>query len=325
MEASAVAAQERKANDDFANAEKSAAKRSWFGGTGNKETAAELFKSAGVAYKVAKKFDRGGIAFTKCAEMHHVLGNKLDELNAVVEAAGCYKQGGATKDAVASYSQAAEMCMDSNRLGAAAKHYREIGEIYEAEFEFDKAIRAFKQAAEFFKMDNSNSNANTCNLKVAAHSAQHLNDYDTAIKIFETVGKEAAQNSLLKYSAKKYFFHAGLCRLAAGKTVDESRAHVEAYKDFDVSFPKQRECGFLLGALDAIEAGDAEDFTGKITAFDNISPLDPWTTSICLRIKKSINRTEIDLTGDSLCNDSPAPSNSSAAAAAAGGDDDDLC
>ena len=49
-------------------------------------------------------------------------------------------------DAVAAYSAAAEMCMDQNRLGPAAKHYKEIGEIYEGEFEFDKAIKALKQA-----------------------------------------------------------------------------------------------------------------------------------------------------------------------------------
>lgn len=72
MEAAAVASQERKANEDFEAAEKKAAKRcmalpnlqlvdyhqsrrSWFGGTGNKEDASELFKSAGIAYRVAHK------------------------------------------------------------------------------------------------------------------------------------------------------------------------------------------------------------------------------------------------------------------------------
>ena len=314
--------------------------------------------------------------------MHNKLGNKLDELNAFVEAANAYKQCSpkgvqrletrhtaacattmfgfgcrdvptvaantlaprrtlcpvvqnhtatgialtlriCLADAVAAFSAAAEMCMDQNRLGPAAKHYKEIGEIYEGEFEFDKGIKALKQAADFFKMDNQNSNSNTCNLKVAAHSAQHINDYDAAIKIFETVGKEASQNNLLKYSAKKYFFQAGLCRLAADKPLEDSKAHIESYKDYDVTFVKQRECGFLLGACEAIEAGDAEDFTAKITAYDNISQLDPWTTSICLRIKKAIGEVDLnDLTG----NDAGGAAGGEAGPVAGGGDDgDELC
>lgn len=324
MEAGAIAAQERKADADFSEAEKKAAKRSWFGGTGNKEDAAELFKSAGVAYKVAKRFDRAGLAFTKSAELHHTLGNKLDETNAYVEAANCYKEC-SPREAVAAFTSAAEMCMDANRLGAAAKHYREIGDIYEKDFEFDKAVRALKQAADFFKMDNQSSNANQCNLKVAAHSAQHLNDYDSAIKIFETVGKEACGNNLLKYSAKKYFFHAGLCRLASGKTPDECRAHIEAYQDYDVTFSKQREGVFLIDACEAVANCDADEFTQKIGAFDQISQLDAWTTSICLRIKKSIasaGSAEVDLNAtDVVSTVSPGAS----APAASGGGDDDLC
>merc|ERR1711988_26016 len=323
MESAAIAAQERKANDDYAKAQALATKRSWFGGTGNKESAAELFKSAGVAYKVANQFDRAGGAFIESAKLHQVLGNKLDTLNCYVEAAQAYKQVN-QKDAVKCFEGAAEMCMDANRLGAAAKHWREIGEIYEKEFEFEKAFKAFKQAGDFFKMDNQSSNANTCNLKVAAFSAQHLNDYDTAIKIFETVGKEAAQNNLLKYSAKKYFFHAGLCRLAAGKPVEDCKSQFMAYQDYDVTFSKQRECKFLLEACDAITAGDADDFTSKITAFDNISQLDSWTTSICLRIKKTIQAGDsVDLTGGDT--DLGGYGGAPAAAGGGGGDDDDLC
>ena len=157
---------------------------------------------------------------------------------------------------------------------------------------------------------------------MAAHSAQHINDYDAAIKIFESIGKEASQNNLLKYSAKKYFFQAGLCRLVSGKPLEDSKSHIESYKDYDVTFVKQRECGFLLGACEAIETGDAEDFTGKITAYDNISQLDPWTTSICLRIKKAIGEVDLnDLTG----NDAPGGAAAGAAGGAGGSDGDELC
>merc|ERR1711939_871977 len=283
---------ERKAEEDFEKAEKKAAKRSWFGGTGNKEEAAELFSKSATAFKIAQKFDRAGAAFKRCAEIHHILGNKLDEQTNYVEAGNAYKMC-SPADAVAMLSAAAEMCMDANRLGSAAKHFRDIGEIYEKSFEFQKSSQAYSQAYNFFKMEGQQSNANACNLKVAAFSAQHLNDYDAAIKIFETIGKEACGNHLLKYSAKKHFFHAGLCRLASAAPIEVSQDAINAYKDYDVTFPKQRECDFLLEACGAIANADADRFTAKITDYDSISTLDAWTTCICLRIKKAIQANSV--------------------------------
>lgn len=131
---------------------------------------------------------------------------------------------------------------------------------------------------------------------------------------------------VVRTSAKKYFFQAGLCRLASGKPIDDSRANITAYQDFDPTFKQQREGVFLLDACDAIEMGDAEEFTRKITAFDQISQLDPWTTCICLRIKKSIataETRELDLSADVSVGETSTAA--TAASAAPGGDDDDLC
>jgi len=319
-----LAGQERKGDEDYAAAEKKAAKRSWFGGTGNKEDAAELFQSAGKNYKVAHKFERAAQSFIKSAEMHRILSNKLDECNCFVEAGNCYKQANNAAEAIKALTMAAEMCMDANRLSAAAKHWRDIGEIHEKEYDFELAIRALNQAADFFKLDNQNSNATQCLLKVAAHSAQHCNNYATGIKIFETVGKEAVQNNLLKYSAKKYFFHAGLCRLASEANLQDSQATIESYRDYDVTFHKQREYNFLIGACESIANGDADDFTRKITDFDSISQLDAWTTSICLRIKKAISTTNVPDLNNDLGDSGPMGMQASSAAANQD-DDDELC
>jgi alpha-soluble NSF attachment protein len=45
----------------------------------------------------------------------------------------------------------------------------------------------------------------------------------------------------------------------------------------------------------AIEAGDEEQFLDKLQAFDLISKLDKWKTSIFLRVKEGID-AEPDLT-----------------------------
>lgn len=49
-------------------------------------------------------------------------------------------------------------------------------------------------------------------LKVAQYAAQ-LEDYDKAIQIYESVAGSCLDSSLLKYSAKEYFFRAALCHL----------------------------------------------------------------------------------------------------------------
>lgn len=80
--------------------------------------------------------DRAGEAFLKSAELHHGLGNKLDELNNFVEAARAFKEckpkgsyhcqrtlrsthslAVCVADAIDAFAAAAEMCMDQNRYG----------------------------------------------------------------------------------------------------------------------------------------------------------------------------------------------------------------
>ena len=63
-----------------------------------------------------------------------------------------------------------------------------------------------------FLGEESNSSANKCLLKVAQYAAQ-LENYQKAIQIYEQVATTSLESSLLKYSAKEYFFRAALCHL----------------------------------------------------------------------------------------------------------------
>ncbi len=122
------------------------------------------------------------------------------------------------------------------RFSIAAKHHQTIAEIYESELaDLDRAVQHYEQAADYFKGDQdspkfvafnkqdfillllstgeeSNSSANKCLLKVAQYAAQ-LENYQKAIQIYEQVASASLDNSLLKYSAKEYFFRAALCHL----------------------------------------------------------------------------------------------------------------
>ena len=58
-------------------------------------------------------------------------------------------------------------------LLSSAKHHQAIAEIYESEMiDLEKAMQHYKQAADYFKGEESSSSANKCLLKVAQYAAQ---------------------------------------------------------------------------------------------------------------------------------------------------------
>merc|ERR1711959_217608 len=270
MEGGNFTHQQKRADETMKKAEVKSTKKGFlgWGATSNKEEAAELFQQAGVDYKVAQQFDSAGKAFNRCAEMHSILKNKHDELSAYVEAANVFKQCDTTA-AVNAFMRAAEMSMDMNRISQAAKHFKEIGELHEKEFQWRKAVDALRQAADFFNMENQSSNANGVLIKVAQFRAQYLSRDDPtqwtqAIQIYERIGKDSAGNNLLKYSAKKYFFAAGLCRLASGQSVNEVQDALHEYQIQDVSFKQQRENDLLQTMLQAVDKSNTELFQQKL-------------------------------------------------------------
>jgi alpha-soluble NSF attachment protein len=112
-------------------------------------------------------------------------------------------------------------------------------------------------------------------------------DYYKAIEHYEKVSVSSVSNNLMKYSVKDYFLKAGLCHLAVGDMVATNRAF-EKYRDIDPTFPSTREHQLLVDLAEAVEAGDQEVFSEKLFLFDQMSKLDKWKTTICLRIKNAI-------------------------------------
>ena len=86
--------------------------------------------------------------------------------------------------------------------------------------------------------EESNSSANKCMLKVAQYAAQ-LENYERAITIYEQVAASALESSLIKYSAKEYFFRAALCHLCVD--VVNAQHAVTRYEEQFPAFCDSRE------------------------------------------------------------------------------------
>jgi len=179
-----------------------------------------------------------------------------------------------------------ELFTGEGRFAIAAKHQKEIAEVYEAELDYEKSIEAYQTAADYFEGESSTSQANTCLLKVAQYSAQ-LENFQKAIELYEQVAKASLDNNLLKWGAKEHLHRAILCHLAAEDLVGAQKA-LENYKTWDASFGSSRECKFVEEIMQAVEKYDVEAFTQAVVDYDSISKLDNWKTKILLKIKQGI-------------------------------------
>ncbi|CAB1349384.1 unnamed protein product [Coregonus sp. 'balchen'] len=121
----------------------------------------------------------------------------------------------------------------------------------------------------------ANISANKCLLKVATYVAQ-LEQYQKAIEIYEQVGTNAMDSTLLKYSAKDYFFKAALCHFCVDML--NAKLALQKYEEMFPAFSDSRECKLV-----------------KVKEYDTVSRLDQWLTTMLLRIKKTIQEDESDL------------------------------
>jgi len=258
---------------------------SFFSGNAKFEDAVEMYTKAGNSFKIEKKWDRAGEAFTKAAECHLKLQSKHEAAQSYLSAAMCYKKTNITT-AVQCMKQGIEFYTEEGRFSIAAKHQKELAELYEDQSDLENAIAAYQTAADYHEGEGSTSAASSCLVKVALFSAQ-LERFDKAIELYEQIATQSIDNNLLKWSVKDYFLRAGLCHLAKGDVVAAERA-VERYLDMDATFSSQRECKFLQELVTACKNYDVEAFTSAVVEFDSISPLDSWKTSILLKIKNSI-------------------------------------
>lgn len=256
-----------------------------FGGANKQDEAIELYGRAANLYKMAKKWSKAGQTFVNVANHHAKLGNKHDSATNFVDASNCFKKSD-PKEAINCLSKAIDIYTDMGRFTIAAKHHQTIAEIYESEVaDLERAMQHYEKSADYFRGEESNSSANKCMLKVAGFAAQ-LEHYERAIKIYEEVAAQSLESSLIKYSAKDYFFRAALCHLCVD-SVNAQHA-IERYEEQFPAFGDSRECKLVKNLIKHLEDEDVDAFTGEVKNFDQISRLDQWYTTILLRIKKQM-------------------------------------
>ncbi|KAJ4704311.1 Alpha-soluble NSF attachment [Melia azedarach] len=255
------------------------------------DDAAELYAKSANYFKLAKSWDRAGSVFIKLSDCHLKSDNKHDAATAYVDAANCYKKT-SKKGAIKCLDQAVNLLLDIGRYSIAAKHCKDIAELYELEKNTEMATLYFERAAEYFENVGATTSANQCKLKVAQFSAEH-EQYQKAIEIYEKIAKESLDINLLKYGVRGHLLNAGLCQLCSGDIVAITKS-LECYEDLDPTFSRTREYKFLADLASAIDEEDVAKFTDVVKEFNSITRLDPWKTTLLWRVKDALKAKELE-------------------------------
>jgi len=213
----------------------------------------------------------------------------------------CYKNVDSAV-AIEKYQSAISLLCDAGRLTQAAKLSKEVAELFEndegptdggaeggAQERIRLAIENYEQAAELFGTEQSRSQESQCLAKVAelCSAAMEPPELLRAAQIYDKLGRQCLDSNLLKFNAKGYFLQSVLCHLANGDSIGASQA-LQRYENLDYTFTDAREGTFCRQLIECVENYDPEGFATACYEYDRITKLDPWKTSMLVKIKRSV-------------------------------------
>lgn len=301
---SAISRAQKNKGENFINQANSTLKKStWFASSTEQkyEDAAELFEKAANAYKVGSLFSEAGDAYKRAAKLYqNELKNLGEASKCLTNAGSCFKKS-SPSDAIETYRAAITLLCDAGRLTQAAKLSKEVGDIFDGELgggggedgnndNATLAIESYEQAAELFGMEDSKSQASQCLVKVAdlLSAALEPPDLSRAASIYEGLGTQCLDSNLLKYNAKGYYMQCIVCHLANGDAIASSQA-LQKFGNLDFTLGDSREGKFCARLIECVENFDTDDFATACFEYDRISKLNPWQTSMLVRVKRSID------------------------------------
>lgn len=282
---------EAKAIELRSQATKKVAKKSFlealFGGSSDRiEKAIEYYQKAGNMFKLAKNWLEAGTAYVDAADLYISINEHHNAANLFVNAAQCWKRID-QKKAVECFLKAIEIYTEMGRFPVAARYYQMIAEMMEENEDSRQAVKYYEQAADYYQSENHVINSNKCLTKVAEHAAIS-EEYSKAIEIFQRIAEFNLTTTMLKYSAKDYFFRAALCHLCADDGCNNVGNILNDYAKMCPDFNDSREYEFIIHLGKCLETCDEESFTKNTEMYDCFTRLHPWQVTMLLRIKRKI-------------------------------------
>lgn len=280
---------------------------------GDKDEAKELYEKAAVQFKLAKLPD-------ECARCYERMAMICNQDKDETGAARAYVDGGETlinqgknpEGGSNLIRKAVEIYKNLGKFDRAGKQLLKVAELMEKDGEAALALALYEEAGEMYEMDtHGKSSIRKCKEKVAMLSAT-LDKLSEASELFTEIGKTCLEKNISKFHAKGFFFKSILCQLARDDAVGAKEAWEEATMS-DYTFEASSEGKFMKVIMEAASEKDIDKFQQTLRARNEISPFDPWHTTLLLKVKNLIKPAEDDF--DDLANDDVQQKDGNAAAA----------
>eukprot|EP00756_Hemistasia_phaeocysticola_P066337 Hpha_TRINITY_DN9163_c0_g1::TRINITY_DN9163_c0_g1_i1::g.94302::m.94302/K15296/NAPA, SNAPA, SEC17; alpha-soluble NSF attachment protein len=277
-------------------AEKRLKKWSLFGGGSKYEDAAELFEKAGNQFKISKDWKNAGTAFMKASDCHHHSKEPYQCAVKLTEAASCFRkaEGDCSSDTVKCWDAAVDTFADEGKFTNAGKVLKELGAFHRERGENDKAIAAFKKAADFFSGEEQHVSANGALMELGKLYMEETQQWKEAWEVFETIARSYVAHSSMKFQVKDVLLRAMLCRF--GRVTAANREEQAAdcrdalgrYLDLDVHLQGTRECELMENVINAIENDDPDAVSKASIQYSGVKPLDDTQVFILQTLREAL-------------------------------------
>lgn len=261
------------------------------------EEALDLYQSAANLFKMHKQWNDAGIAFEECGNVETQLGSDSAAIH-YQDAAHCFSFVDKTR-AKKNLEQSIKIYVKRGKFQQAGKITQNMANELEVDLDYTEAITKYKQAAEYYSMENQNTRSleQSCLIKVADLMciSNHPDMIKEAPKIYEKIGMQYLTVPLMKSSAKDYFFK---CVVVYLVQKDEVSANIclNKFLSEDPTFAETKEDMFLKKAIECIsDPPQPEEFKKAVTSYKTYRDLDKWKLNMFAAVLKKIEGDEDDM------------------------------
>ena len=280
---------ERQGHQLVAEAERKL-KKMW----GDKDEAKELLEKAAVQFKLAKLPDESAKVYARVGQICVADNDETGAARAYIEGGEVLINQGKNPEGGSNLvRKAIDIYKNLGKFDRAGKQLLNVAELMDKDGETELALSLYEEAGEMYEMDaHGKSSIRKCKEKIAMLSAS-LDKLSEAAEIFIEIGKLCLEKNISKFHAKGFFFKAILCHLARDDAVGAKEAWEEATMS-DYSFESSGEGKFMKVVMEAANDKDIDKFQQTLHARNEVSPFDPWHTTLLLKVKNFIQPPEPD-------------------------------
>jgi len=239
-------------------------------------------------FKLCKNWEKAGECFYKCGEIEQNL--ESDPARHFLESSHCYSFTDMQKSNTI-LNKVLTLYEKQGQFQMAGKIQKQMAEKAEDDLKYDIAVPAYKKAADYFSMENTNSKSfeQGCLLKAADLMCQ--NDlpgaYEQSTKIYEKVGLQYLNVGLLKSGAKDLFFKCVCLHIAYGELITAQQSLTKFLSE-DPTFNETREQEFCKEAIEAIKNKKEEELQTASTKLHKYSQMDKWRINVFTKMRNRI-------------------------------------